>query len=609
MVWRMAATAGISAPPAERRARRWRGGGRPEDRRAARGGGLARPRTFLSSTCIHDVLARGRRVGTSAAVVRGCAAAVDRDLTRAEIDELTSTLSLDELCAAAAAVRAAGPDPTLVTFSPKVFVPLTKACRDQCGYCTFAEDPSEGHRVFMTVEEVVAVAEAGRVKGATECLFTLGDRPEARYPEARDELRALGVASTVDYLARCASEVLKRTGLLPHCNAGVLSVEELRKLREVSASQGLMLETTSSRLTAPGGAHEGCDSKRPEVRLRCIDNAGVARVPFTSGILIGIGETREERLDALFAIRDSDRAHGGHVQEVIVQNFRAKVNTRMADAPEPSMDELLWTAAVARLIFGPEMAVQVPPNLTPEPDDTPRGTGGATSERDGWRRLLRAGVSDWGGVSPGVTPDFVSPEAPWPHLSELAAVTAEEGYSLVPRLAAQPRYVTGKGALDEWIDPGVAPHVRVLMDAEGLSRGTRWCPGREEAAAELERAEAEASSSPSSTSSSKNAATWTRARFPAAADVVGVDGVVTGPRAGVEKTKLGGTRSHRLGPSREVAAAISRLAARGAEVASDPSSSAAMTSAGDVHDEDAVRDAAAIAALLRARGTDFDAVW
>ena len=428
-----------------------------------------------------------------------------RDLTRSEIDRLISELNLTSLCDAACAVRAAGPDPGIVTFSPKVFVPLTFACRDRCGYCTFAKDPEAGSKIYMSLEQVIDVAERGRVAGATECLFTLGDRPEALYPAAKHELNEMGFESTVDYLAHCASAVLARTGLLPHCNAGVLTRTELAKLREVSVSQGLMLESTSDRLVdEPGAAHFNCESKRPAARIRTLDLAGELDVPFTSGILVGIGETREERVDALFAIRESDRKWRGHVQEVIVQNFRAKENTGMRDWPEPSLDELAWTAACARLIFGPVTQIQVPPNLTPEPDDA--AGGGPVGDREGWRRLLRCGVSDWGGVSPGVTPDHVSPEAPWPHLSELARVTAEEGYSLVPRLAAQARYVVQKRSklatlttrdedektgqcgfslspvrvhetegLERWIDARLAPHVRVLADSEGFARASGWC--------------------------------------------------------------------------------------------------------------------------------------
>ena len=340
----------------------------------------------------------------------GAVASGSRDLTRSDIDRLTATLDLGSLCDAAASVRAAGPDPGIVTFSPKVFVPLTFACRDRCGYCTFAKDPDASDKIYMSVTQVIEVAERGRIAGATECLFTLGDRPEAKYPAAKQELRSMGFESTVDYLAHCAQAVLEQTGLLPHCNAGVLTRDELVKLRRVSASQGLMLESASDRLVdTADAAHHRCESKRPSARIRTLDLAGELRIPFTSGILVGIGETRAERLDALFAIRDVDRKHGGHVQEIIVQNFRAKEGTRMSAWPEPSLDELIWTTACARLIFGPVTHIQVPPNLTPEPDDSYPAGESATADREGWRRLLRCGLSDWGGVSPGVTPDHVSP--------------------------------------------------------------------------------------------------------------------------------------------------------------------------------------------------------
>ena len=346
----------------------------------------------------------------------------------------------------------------------------------------------------MSLEQVIEVAERGRVAGATECLFTLGDRPEASYPAAKHELNEMGFESTVDYLAHCASAVLARTGLLPHCNAGVLTRAELAKLREVSVSQGLMLESTSDRLVdEPGAAHFNCESKRPAARIRTLDLAGELDVPFTSGILVGIGETREERVDALFAIRESDRKWCGHVQEVIVQNFRAKENTGMRDWPEPSLDELAWTAACARLIFGPVTQIQVPPNLTPEPTTwrrrrprrRPRGTA----------RLLRCGVSDEAG-SPGVLPT-TSPPGAGPRLSNSRG-SPRRSYSLVPRLAAQARYVVQKrsklarfsrrrrkknrggfslspGGVHEtegWSDGStrLAPHVRVLADSEGFAR-------------------------------------------------------------------------------------------------------------------------------------------
>ncbi len=361
---------------------------------------------------------------------------------------------LEELCAEARRLRAEGG--TLVTFSPKVFIPLTKLCRDVCHYCTFARPPRRGERAYMTIDEVLAVARAGARAGCREALFTLGDKPELRYRVARDELHALACETTVEYLARAADAVLQETGLLPHLNPGVMTIEDVRALRFVSASMGLMLETTSERLSHRGAPHFGSPDKLPSVRLGTLRAAGEARVPFTTGILIGIGETRAERIDALFAIRAAAEEYG-HVQEVIVQNFRAKPRTRMADAPEPSLDELLWTIAVARVVLGPNGHVQAPPNLSYED----------------FARLLDAGIDDWGGVSP-VTIDHVNPEAPWPEVERLRAACASRGLELAPRLAVYPEWIGG-----EWIDPHVLPHVLRASDAMGLAREGDWSPGQE----------------------------------------------------------------------------------------------------------------------------------
>jgi FO synthase len=353
----------------------------------------------------------------------------------------------EELCAEARRLRRG----TVVTYSPKVFIPLTKLCRDVCHYCTFARPPRRGERAYMSEDEVLAVARAGVAAGCREALFTLGDKPERRYRVAREELAELGCETTVEYLARCAKLVLEETGLLPHTNPGVLTREELALLHGVSVSQGLMLETTSERLAARGGPHFGSPDKLPAARLETIRLAGELRIPFTTGILIGIGETREERIDALLAIRDL----GEHVQEVIVQNFRAKPGTKMADYPEPSLDDLLWTAAAARVILGPEAHIQCPPNLS----------------GNDFGRLLDAGIDDWGGVSP-VTIDHVNPEAPWPELELLAAETEARGFALAPRLAVYPEYVSGR-----WLDPSVMPHVLHAADAEGFARDDRWAAG------------------------------------------------------------------------------------------------------------------------------------
>src|SRR6478672_10215688 len=314
---------------------------------------------------------------------------------------------LDELCAEARALRDQGHG-NLVTYSPKVFIPLTKLCRDVCHYCTFAHPPRRGERAYLTIDEVLEVARAGEAAGCREALFTLGDKPELRYRAARDELEALGFTSTIDYLAAAAAAVLEETSLLPHLNPGVLSERDFELLRPVSASMGLMLETTSQRLSKRGGPHFGSPDKLPEVRLETLRLAGETRIPFTTGILIGIGETRAERLDALRAIADA----GPHVQEVIVQNFRAKPGTRMADAPEPALEELLWTIAAARLLLPPGVALQAPPNLSED-----------------FGRLLDAGIDDWGGVSP-VTIDHVNPEAPWPEVEALRTETERRGFTL-----------------------------------------------------------------------------------------------------------------------------------------------------------------------------------
>jgi FO synthase len=345
---------------------------------------------------------------------------------------------------------------TRVTYSPKVFVPLTKLCRDVCHYCTFARAPRRGERAYLGADEVVAIARAGAAAGCHEALFTLGDRPELRYRVAREELAALACETTIEYLARMCELVLTETGLLPHANPGVMTREELRLLRGVSASQGIMLETTAERLSERGGPHYGSPDKRPARRLQTVAAAGELGIPFTTGILIGIGETRAERLAALRAIRALHDRYG-HVQEVIVQNFRAKPGTKMAGHPEPPLEELLWTAAAARIVLGPSMNIQVPPNLS----------------YDEFPCLLDAGISDWGGIS-SVTLDHVNPEAPWPEAERLRAATEAAGLELVPRLPIYPEYVAD---LDRWASPQVARAVRVRADASGLAREGAWAAG------------------------------------------------------------------------------------------------------------------------------------
>ena len=359
----------------------------------------------------------------------------------------------------AAQLRDAGHGP-LISYSRKVFIPLTQLCRDVCSYCTFAQAPRPGKRVYLTADEVLAIARAGQTAGCTEALFTLGDKPELRYKAAREELAALGYASTIDYLHAMCARVLKETTLLPHVNPGVMTREEMARLREVSASQGLMLESTSERLCEKGGPHFGSPDKHPAARLEVLRLAGELKIPFTTGILIGIGETRDERIDALHAIRDLHRQYG-HIQEVIIQNFRAKPDTRMADVPHAPHEELLWTIATARRILGADMNLQAPPNLSFD------------GEVDHCAELIDAGINDWGGVSP-VTPDHVNPEAPWPAVKLLRQITASRGKELVARLPSYPAYVFDAHA---WHHPKIATAVIRASDSEGFARADGWSPG------------------------------------------------------------------------------------------------------------------------------------
>ncbi len=343
-----------------------------------------------------------------------------------------------------------------VSYSRKVFVPLTQLCRDVCHYCTFAKTPRNLSKPYLLPEDVLRIAQQGAALGCKEVLFTLGDQPELRYAPAREALAELGFASTLDYLEHVAALVLRETGMLPHLNAGLMNAEQFARLKHVAPSMGIMLESASDRLCERGGPHFGSPDKVPARRLETLRLAGEARVPMTSGILIGIGETRRERIDALLALRDLNDAHG-HIQEIIVQNFRAKPNTKMCNAPEPSMDDLCWTIAVARLILGADMSIQAPPNLF-EGDLT---------------QLIAAGINDWGGVSP-LTPDHVNPEAPWPNLDELATQTARADCDLVERLTIYPSYTQ---APNTWLAPELHTPVLRLSDAAGWARVGTWSPG------------------------------------------------------------------------------------------------------------------------------------
>ncbi len=370
------------------------------------------------------------------------------------LSRIEDTARLAEL---AADLRDQGHGAT-VTYSPKVFIPLTHLCRDVCHYCTFAQTPRHIPQAYLPVDEVLDQVKQAEALGCKEALFTLGERPELRYKAARVALESMGFESTLAYLTHVAGRVVEETGVLPHINAGCMDDEEMLALRAVSASMGIMLESSSPRLSEKGMPHYGSPDKEPARRLDTIERAGRLRVPFTSGILIGIGETRRERVESLLALRDLHDRHG-HLQEVIIQNFRAKAGTKMSSAPEPDLNELLWTIAVARLVFGPQMNIQAPPNLSP----------GVLPQ------IVAAGINDWGGVSP-LTPDYVNPEAPWPHLEQLAAETARAGKILEQRLTIYPAYLF---EAEQWLAPALREPVLQLVDAEGFGRSDDWSPGRD----------------------------------------------------------------------------------------------------------------------------------
>jgi len=359
------------------------------------------------------------------------------------------TVNSDELaalCTTATTLREQHKGAT-ITYSRNVFIPLTTLCRNTCAYCGYVKAPGDPAAHTLTPDEVLAIAEVGHKAGCREALFSLGERPEQRHALAREHLRYLGYSTMLDYLRAMCELVYTQTGLLPHANPGTLDRKELIALREVTISMGMMLETASHRLAGRGQPHFGCPDKVPERRLATLRAAGDLQIPFTTGILIGIGETRAERIDALLAIRDIHNEHG-HIHEIIVQNFRAKPNTRMADAPEPGIDEMRWTLAVARLIFGGAMNLQAPPNLTPNDYGT----------------YLDAGINDWGGVSP-VTRDYINPEAAWPKLDELREVTCRRNCTLRERLALHPEYAREP---DRWIPQAFLADVAAQIDSSGL---------------------------------------------------------------------------------------------------------------------------------------------
>src|SRR5881398_2453782 len=360
---------------------------------------------------------------------------------------LAETTSLDELLATAGDLREKGKG-RAVSYSKKVFIPLTTLCRDYCSYCTFRKDPGQPGAYFMTPDEVLALAERGRHAGCKEALFSLGDQPEKIFPEAREFLRAQGYSRTLDYLAAMCELVLEKTGLLPHANPGLMDRAALLRLKDSNASVGLMLENVSPRLMRDGLPHAKAPDKVPTLRLRTIEEAGKLSMAFTTGILIGIGETMEERIDSLFAIRALHENYG-HIQEVIIQNFRVKPDIPMAAHPEPSLEDMLRTIALARLILGPHMNIQAPPNLSY--DDFPR--------------LLEAGINDWGGISP-VTKDFINPEAAWPQIARLQTETESRGFTLRERLALYPEFVH----CQEFLSPCVGNRVAEIAGPDGFAR-------------------------------------------------------------------------------------------------------------------------------------------
>ncbi len=379
-----------------------------------------------------------------------------QNLSRQEVSRICADdRPLEELMVAAAELRDTGKG-DLVTYSRKVFIPLTELCRDVCHYCTYAKTPSRLDQAYLLPEEVLKIAEAGKAAGCREALFTLGDKPELRYRAAREALKSLDCETTLEYVKKMAQLVLDETGLLPHLNPGVLQRADYEDLREVSASMGIMLESASERLAQRGGPHFGSPDKHPQTRLESIAAAGAAGVPLTTGILIGIGETRAERVESLVAIQKLHQRYG-HIQEIIVQNFVPKPGTKMQAVPEPAFEELLWTIAVARHVFGPDMNIQAPPNLNANRLPT----------------LIAAGINDWGGVSP-VTPDHVNPESPWPHLGKLAEHTAQAGKRLTQRLTIYPEYAS---RAESWLHPSLRTTVLHHSDSEGYAREDTWVAG------------------------------------------------------------------------------------------------------------------------------------
>jgi len=369
---------------------------------------------------------------------------------------LAGSKNLKSLTKIASKIRDRGHG-NIISYSRKIFIPLTKLCRDVCHYCTFSRDPLQNQQSYMRPEEVMELVHEGEKYGCKEALFTLGDKPELRYSKARKDLNQLGHHSTLSYLSEIAGRVLQETSLLPHINAGVMCREDLKKLRKVSVSQGLMLESVSPSLQKKGGPHHGSPDKEPDVRIKTIRAAGIEKIPFTSGILIGIGETRRERIKSLLTLRDLHDKYG-HLQEIIIQNFKAKPGTPMANSPEPRVEETAWTVAVARILFGHKMNIQTPPNLNP----------------GSLKTLLDSGINDWGGISP-LTPDHVNPEAPWPEIASLAESMEKYGKVLTERLPVFPKFALNSR---DWIDLKANSYLIKSMDQQGYARENSWSPGK-----------------------------------------------------------------------------------------------------------------------------------
>ena len=372
----------------------------------------------------------------------------ERDLRRDDAVQLLSYSgpSARSLWALAGTIRDQGKG-RIVSYSRKVFIPLTNLCRDTCGYCTFKKDPWEGG-AMTNPQQVITIAEAGKRNHCTEALFTLGERPEQRYVEAKDSLRKLGFSTTLEYLQHASELVIEKTGILPHANPGTMMKKEMASLRSVNASMGLMLENVSERLCKPGGPHAYAPSKHPKLRLATIRNAGELKIAFTTGLLIGIGETLQEIVDSLFALKEL-HAEYGHIQEIIIQNFRAKQNTPMFASLEPSHEFMRNVVAVSRLVFGKDMNIQVPPNLSPE----------------SYADFLSCGINDWGGISP-VTTDYVNPEAPWPEVQTVDRLCAEHGFILKARLPIYPEFLLGKR---QFVPARIATLINSMIDREGYA--------------------------------------------------------------------------------------------------------------------------------------------